>query len=81
MKKLIKVAEYILFVMFFVLLFFEKQKLSILLTIPALLFLYWYQKKAKIKNYPLFLFIISFLIRLVSILILKVEVADRKSVV
>ena len=76
MKKLIKVAEYILFVMFFVLLFFEKQKLSILLTIPVLLFLYWYQKKAKIKNYPLFLFIISFLIRLVSILILKVEVAD-----
>ena len=76
MKKLIKIAEYILFLMFVVLIIFEKQKLSILLTIPVILFLYFYHKKANIKNYPLFLFIVAFLIRLISVLILKVEVAD-----
>ena len=76
MKKIIKLAEYILFAMFLILLLFEKQKLAILLTIPVLIFLYFYHKKANIKNYPLFLFIVAFLIRLISVLVLKVEVAD-----
>ena len=76
MKKLIKLAEYILFAMFLVLLFFEKQKLSILLTIPVLLFFYFYHKKANIKNYPLFLFIVALLIRLLCVFVLKVEVTD-----
>jgi len=75
-KKLIKIAEIILFLMFLVLIAFEKQKLTIFLTIPVIIFLYFYHKKANIKNYPLFLFIVAFLIRLVSVLVLKVEVAD-----
>lgn len=76
MKKIIKVCEYILFLMFLVLIFFTKQKLSIFLTIPVIIIIYFYQKKANIKNYSLFLFIIAFLIRLVSILVLKVEITD-----
>ena len=76
MKKLIKLAEIILFLMFLVLLIFEKQKLTILLTIPVILLLYLFHKKVKIKNYPLFLFIVAFIIRLASIFILKVEIAD-----
>jgi len=76
MKKLIKLAEYILFLMFIALLLFEKQKWTILLTIPIILFFYFYHKKAKIKNYSLFLFIVAFLIRLLSVFLLKVEIAD-----
>ena len=76
MKKIIKFAEYILFLMFFVLLFFEKQKLSIFLTIPLIIFLYFFSKKVKIKNFPLFLFIVAFTIRLISIIVLKVEIVD-----
>lgn len=76
MKKLIKIAEYILLCMFLVLLPFEKEKLSILITIPILLFFYFYYKKAEIKHYPIFLFVVAFLIRLVTTLVLKVEIAD-----
>lgn len=76
MKKLIKLAEYILLIMFLVLVIFEKQKLAIFTIIPLVLFLYFYYKKAHIKNYALFIFIVAFLIRLVSILILNVEVTD-----
>ena len=76
MKKIIKFAEIILFCMFLVLLFFEKQKLTVFLTIPIIILLYFYHKKVKIKNYPLFLFSIAFLIRIISIFILKVEITD-----
>ncbi len=76
MKKLIKFAEYILFLMFLVLILFTKQKLAIFLTIPLIVILFFYYKKTKIKNYPLFLFIVAFLIRLISILVLKVEITD-----
>lgn len=76
MKKLIKIAEYILFLMFLVLIIFEKQKLASFSVIPLLIFLFIYHKKANIKHYSIFLFIVAFLIRLVSVLILKVEVAD-----
>ena len=76
MKKLIKIAEYILFLMFLILVFFEKQKLTIFLTIPVILLLYFGSKKIKVKNFSLFLLIIAFLIRFISIIVLKVEVVD-----
>ncbi len=76
MKKLIKIAEYILLLMFLVLLFFEKQKLTIFLTIPLIVLLYFCSKKIKIKNFPLFLFITAFIIRFISIIFLKVEITD-----
>ena len=76
MKKLIKLAEYLLLLMFLVLLFFEKQKLTILLTIPLIIIMYFASKKIKIKNFPLFIFLIAFTIRFISIIFLKVEVTD-----
>ena len=76
MKKLVKFAEYILFLLFLVLFIFFKQKLSILLTIPVLFFLYYFYKKEKIKNYELFLFCTAFIVRLISIILLKVEITD-----
>ena len=76
MKKIIKLAEYLLFFMFLVLIIFEKQKLSILLTIPMIMIMYIFHKKVNIKNYPLFIFTVSFIVRIISILLLKVEVAD-----
>ncbi len=76
MKKLRKIAEYLVWILFFVLLFFEKEKWTIFLTIPILIFFYFFYKKEKIKNFPLFLGILSFLIRLITITFLKVEVTD-----
>lgn len=76
MKKLIKFAEIILFLMFAVLLIFLRQKLTILYVIPVIVLIFFYQKKVNIKHYSLFLFIIALLIRLLSITILKVEITD-----
>ena len=75
MKKLIKVFEIFLFIIFLVLLLFTKQKLTILLTIPILLFIYFFTK-IPIKRYGLFIFITALIIRLLTIFILKVEVLD-----
>ena len=55
MKKLIKIAEYILLLMFLVLLIFLKQKLTIILIIPVIVILYFVSQKIKIKNFPLFI--------------------------
>jgi len=76
MKKLLKIAEYILLILFVILLLFLKEKLSILLTVPCLLFLYFLYKKDNIKNYTLFLYLVAFIVRIISIFILKVEIAD-----
>lgn len=75
MKKLIKLFEIFLFIIFLVLLLFTKQKLIILLTIPILLFIYFFTK-LPIKRYGLFIFITALIIRLLTIFILKVEVLD-----
>ena len=76
MKKLVKIGEFVLFLLFLILCIFLKQKLAILLTIPVIAFLIYFYKKEKIKNFELFLFLTAFVIRLLSIFILKVEITD-----
>lgn len=76
MKKFIKICEIFLFLFFLVLLFFTKQKLATLFIIPLLVILYFLYKKESIKHWEVFLFIIAFFIRIVSIFFLNVEIAD-----
>ena len=76
MKKFIKICEIFLFLFFLVLLFFTKQKLATLFIIPLLVILYFIYKKESIKHWEVFLFIIAFFIRIVSIFFLNVEIAD-----
>ena len=76
MKNILKIAEYILLVFFVVLLIFLKEKFTTLLVIPCLFLLYIFYKKESIKNYTLFLFLVAFIIRIISIFVLKVEIAD-----
>ena len=76
MKNILKIAEYILLVFFVVLLIFLKEKFTTLLVIPCLFLLYIFYKKDNIKNYTLFLFLVAFIIRIISIFVLKVEIAD-----
>ena len=76
MKKLIKLFEIILFLIFLVLVIFTKQKFTILLTIPVVILIYFFSKKVPIKRYSLFIFILAFVIRLISIFVLKVEITD-----
>ena len=75
-NKLIKISEWLLFILFFILLFFMKQKLSIIVGLIVVGLLYLFYKKEKIKNYTLFIFLLSLIIRLISIFIFKVEIAD-----
>ena len=76
MKKIIKVAEFILLFFFLILLPFLKDKLAIFLSIPLLVGIYFLMKKENIKHFSLFLFVISFVIRLISIIYLKIEIVD-----
>ena len=76
MKKLIKICEIILFILFLILIPFLKDKLSIFLAIPVIIGIYLFIKNEKIKRFALFIFIFSFLIRLLSIIFLKVEIVD-----
>ena len=76
MKKLIRLGEYIFFLLFLVLIFFLKDKLSTLMGIFLLVLLYFVNRKIKIKYFPQILFIISLVIRIVSALLLKVEIVD-----
>lgn len=76
MKRIIKLCEYILFILFLGMLLFTKEKLTTLLIIPILPLIYLFIKKVKIKRYGLFIFILALLIRLFTIFILKVEITD-----
>lgn len=76
MKRIIKLCEYILFILFLGMILFTKEKLTTLLIIPILPLIYLFIKKVKIKRYGLFIFVLALLIRLFTIFILKVEITD-----
>lgn len=76
MKRLIRLCEYLLFLFFLGMIIFTKDKLATLFTIPIILLIYLFTKKIKIKRYGLFIFILALVIRLFTILVLKVEITD-----
>lgn len=76
MKKLIKICEYSVFIIFFILIFFMRQKATFLLVVPVFILIYLFTSKVNIKKFGLFIFIISLIIRIVSILYLDTQVTD-----
>ena len=76
MNKFIKLCEYLLFIMFIVLIFFMSSKFSFLLIIPIFILLWLFVKKVKIKRFGLFIFILALIIRLISVFYLRVSILD-----
>ena len=76
MKKFILICEIILLLMFMVLVPFLSDKLVSFFVIPLFLFLNYFAKKIPDKHFVIFLFGIAFLIRIISIMVLKVEIVD-----
>ena len=76
MKKSINICEILLLVAFFILTPFLSNKITLLIAIPVFVLIYYFAKNIKIKNYALFIFIVSLIIRIISIIILKVEITD-----
>ena len=76
MSRFIKICEYILFVLFFVLLFFMSNKLSIFMIIPLIVVIYFFIKKVKIKHFGIFIFLVALIVRIIGVLVLKVDICD-----
>lgn len=76
MSRFIKICEYILFVLFFVLLFFLTNKLSTFMIIPLFIVIYFFIKKVRIKHFGIFIFLVALIVRIISVLVLKVDICD-----
>ena len=76
MSRFIKICEYILFVLFFVLLFFMSNKLSTFMIIPLIVVIYFFIKKVKIKHFGIFIFLVALIVRIISVIVLKVDICD-----
>lgn len=76
MNKVIKLYDVLLFILFFIILFFMKNIFSVFLFIPLFILIFFIGKDIEIKRFSLFIFIFSFIIRLFSILYLKVSITD-----
>ena len=76
MKKFIYICEWLLFIFSLLLIPFFKDKISTIIIIPICILLYYLIRKINIKHYSIFLFIIALLIRVISIIYLKVEITD-----
>lgn len=76
MNKVIKLYDVLLFILFFIILFFMKNIFSVFLFIPLFILIFFISKDIEIKRFSLFIFIFSFIIRLFSILYLKVSITD-----
>lgn len=76
MNKVIKLYDVLLFILFFIILFFMKNIFSVFLFIPLFILIFFISKDIAIKRFSLFIFIFSFIIRLFSILYLKVSITD-----
>ena len=76
MNKVIKLYDVLLFILFFIILFFMKNIFSVFLFIPLFILIFFISKDIKIKRFSFFIFIFSFIIRLFSILYLKVSITD-----
>ena len=71
-----KLLNIIMFILFLIIVIFTKSKLTIFLALPILLLLMKLVDKIKIKNYLIFIFSLSLIIRIITIILLKVPVLD-----
>ncbi len=75
MKKLIKFFEYLLFIIFLIIIIFAKDKYTILLALPIFFFCIFLAKRID-KHFIIILFVISILIKILTIIYLKVPIVD-----
>ena len=71
-----KLLNIIMFILFLIIVIFTKSKLTIFLGLPILFLLIKLVDKIKIKNYLIFIFSLSLIIRIITIILLKVPVLD-----
>ena len=71
-----KLLNIIMFILFLIIVIFTKSKLTIFLGLPILLLLMKLVDKIKIKNHLIFIFSLSLIIRIITIILLKVPVLD-----
>ena len=71
-----KLLNIIMFILFLIIVIFTKSKLTIFLALPILFLLMKLVDKIKIKNYLIFIFSLSLIIRVITIILLKVPVLD-----
>ena len=71
-----KLLNIIMFILFLIIVIFTKSKLTIFLALPILFLLMKLVDKIKIKNYLIFIFSLSLIIRIITIILLKVPVLD-----
>ena len=71
-----KLLNIIMFILFLIIVIFTKSKLTIFLALPILFLLMKLVDKIKIKNYLIFIFSLSLIIRIITIVLLKVPVLD-----
>ena len=71
-----KLLNIIMFILFLIIVIFTKSKLTIFLALPILFLLIKLVDKNKIKNYLIFIFSLSLIIRVITIILLKVPVLD-----
>ena len=71
-----KLLNIIMFILFLIIVIFTKSKLTIFLALPILFLLIKLVDKIKIKNYLIFIFSLSLIIRIITIILLKVPVLD-----
>ena len=71
-----KLLNIIMLILFLIIVIFTKSKLTIFLGLPILFLLIKLVDKNKIKNYLIFIFSLSLIIRVITIILLKVPVLD-----
>lgn len=76
MKNIVKLFTYLLFAIFFTIILFTENKLSFLLTIIPLILLYKYIDKISDKHFIIILFSLALIIRIITIIYLKVPIMD-----
>lgn len=76
MKRFTKYAEYLLFFIFTIMLLFLTKKLTILISLPMIVLIYYISTKLPKKYFPYILFSLTLLFRIITISVLDIKIVD-----
>ena len=76
MKRFTKYAEYLLFVIFTIMLLFLTKKLTILISLPMIILIYYLASKIPKKYFPYILFFLALLFRIITISVIDIKIVD-----
>ena len=76
MKRFTKYAEYLLFVIFTIMLLFLTKKLTILISLPMIILIYYLATKIPKKYFPYILFFLALLFRIITISVIDIKIVD-----